>query len=157
MAILIRPARESDAPRLVEFNCGIARETEDLELNLAKIVPGVAAVLADRTKGFYLVADDAGLAVGQLMVTYEWSDWRNGWIWWLQSVYVDAAYRRKGIFRQLYEALVAAANEAGNVAALRLYVEKHNARALATYQDLGMLQMPFDLYQQTFQDVRESP
>ena len=107
-------------------------------LTRQSLVAASNASSTDPAKGFYLVAESAGQIVGQLMVTYEWSDWRDGWIWWIQSVYVREDHRRHGVFRSLYEAVVEQARSAGNVVGIRLYVEKDNTRAQATYQRLGM-------------------
>jgi ribosomal protein S18 acetylase RimI-like enzyme len=136
--IRVRAARADDAATIVEWNCLLARESEGKELDRARIVPGVRAVLADPNKGRYFVAEREGVLAGQLMHTFEWSDWRNGQIWWLQSVYVPAAERKGGVFRALYEHLVAAAEADPEVVALRLYAETHNEAALATYRRLGM-------------------
>lgn len=137
--IRVRPARPEDEAVIVEWNTRLARETEGKELDPTRIVPGVRAVLADPHKGRYFVAERAdGELVGQLMHTMEWSDWRNGQIWWLQSVYVPAAHRGAGVFRALYEHLEQAALSDPEVVALRLYVENHNEAAMATYRRLGM-------------------
>lgn len=136
--IRVRSARPDDEATIVEWNCLLARETEAKELDRARIVPGVRAVLADARKGRYFIAEIGGAPAGQLMHTYEWSDWRNGQIWWLQSVYVPAQHRKGGVFRALYDHLVAAAEADPEVVALRLYAETHNEAALATYRRLGM-------------------
>jgi GNAT superfamily N-acetyltransferase len=135
--LMIRLAAFSDAPTLVSFNAAMALETEELHLDPAILAHGVAAVLNDSSKGIYFVAEVEGRVVGQLMVTYEWSDWRNGNIWWLQSVYVAPAHRRRGIFTALYRHAQAQARDAGAVA-LRLYVERDNAGAQETYRRCGM-------------------
>jgi ribosomal protein S18 acetylase RimI-like enzyme len=135
----VRLARLADETVIVDWNGRLARETEGKELDPARIVPGVRAVLTDPHKGRYFVAEDAnGELLGQLMHTMEWSDWRNGQIWWLQSVYVPAAHRGTGVFRALYEHLEQAALADPEVVALRLYVENHNEAAIATYHRLGM-------------------
>ncbi|NNF16112.1 MAG: GNAT family N-acetyltransferase [Gammaproteobacteria bacterium] len=134
----IRNARETDAAVIVEFNQGIASETENLTLPDAVIRAGVENVLQDRTRGVYYVACDGDQVVGQLMVTLEWSDWRNGWIWWIQSVYVKADYRKQGVFRALYAHVKNLATEDPSVCGLRLYVEQNNTRAQQTYLSLGM-------------------
>ena len=137
--IRVRPAGPDDEAVIVEWNCLLARETEGKELDRARIVPGVRAVLADPQKGRYFVAESgSGELVGQLMHTMEWSDWRNGWIWWLQSVYVPASHRGHGVFRALFEHLERVALAGPEVVALRLYVEDHNEAAVATYHRLGM-------------------
>lgn len=138
MALAVRDAVAADAEVIAEFNSQLAWETEQKRLDPATISAGVRAVLLDRRKGRYLVACDGETVVGQLMHTYEWSDWRNGDIWWLQSVYVSQSYRRRGVFRLLFEHLAEAARHEPNVVGIRLYVEEHNTAAQATYTKLGM-------------------
>ena len=123
---------------IVEFNCRLAEESEGKMLDRAHVEPGVQAVLADEHKGRYLIAEAGGRPVGQLMHTREWSDWRNGDIWWLQSVYVHPDYRRLGVFRALFERLRSEAEAEPGVVGLRLYVEEHNTRAHETYRKLGL-------------------
>src|SRR5207253_9625704 len=102
MPIRIRPAVPADVGVLCEFNQRVAAETEAKTLDPQVVAAGVAAVLADPAKGFYYVAEDQGEVLGQLMITGEWSDWRNAWIWWIQSVFVRPEARRRGVFRALY-------------------------------------------------------
>jgi ribosomal protein S18 acetylase RimI-like enzyme len=134
----VRLAAETDAPALVDFNQAMALETEGKRLDPEKISSGVSAVFNDASKGFYVVAENDGEIIGGLMVTYEWSDWRNGWFWWIQSVYVLPAGRGKGVYRRLYEFVKQRAIKAGGVCGFRLYVEKENERAQAVYEKLGM-------------------
>lgn len=138
MPIQIRLARPADWPTIVDFNCRLAVESEGKELNREHLEPGVKAVLADARKGRYLVAEADGRIVGQLMHTYEWSDWRNGDIWWLQSVYVVPEFRRQGVFRALFDRLQSEAEADPAVVGLRLYVEDNNTRAHETYRNLGL-------------------
>jgi GNAT superfamily N-acetyltransferase len=138
MEIIIRPALAADWPVIVDFNCRLAQESEGKQLKREHVEPGVQALLADPHKGRYLLADVAGKTVGQLMHTYEWSDWRNGNIWWLQSVYVHPNFRRHGVFRALFDRLHAEAQADPGVVGLRLYVEEHNSRAHETYRNLGL-------------------
>ena len=145
MTPTIRSAQPSDAPAIVEFNRRLALETEDKVLDPGVLSAGVAAVLGDSTRGLYFVAERDGDVVGQLMITYEWSDWRNGWIWWLQSVYVRADQRSRGIFRSLFEHAVEQARAAGQVVSVRLYVEKDNRSAQAIYKNLGFAEMHFQM------------
>ena len=147
--ILIRAARREDWPVIAEYNCRLAWESEQKRLDPAKIEPGVQAVLNDPTKGRYFVAETQGRVIGQLMVTWEWSDWRNGQIWWLQSVYVAAEFRQQGVFRQLFEHLVAL-GQAEQVLGVRLYVEEHNARAQQTYEKLGLNQAGYHVMERWF-------
>lgn len=138
MTLTIRRATPADAPVLVAFNAAIAWETEHKRLDPAVLAAGVGAVLADPARGFYTVAERGGEVVGQMMITYEWSDWRNGWFWWIQSVYVAEIARREGVFRALYRAIEQRAAADPSVIGLRLYFESENARAQATYRALGM-------------------
>jgi GNAT superfamily N-acetyltransferase len=133
----VRPAVPDDWPVIVEFNCLLAEESEGKRLDRAHVEPGVKALLADPRKGRYFVAEADGEIVGQLMHTYEWSDWRNGDIWWLQSVYVHRDYRRQGVFRALFDRLRSEAEADLGVVGLRLYVEEQNTRAHATYENLS--------------------
>lgn len=134
----IRPATPDDLPTIVEFNRRLALETEAITLSVEALTQGVRAALLDPLKARYFVAEIAGRIVGQIMHTREWSDWRNGHIWWLQSVYVHEDFRRAGVFRGLVEQLRAEAQAAPDVVGLRLYVERHNDRAAATYDRLGL-------------------
>jgi ribosomal protein S18 acetylase RimI-like enzyme len=134
----IRRAGPVDAPTIVEFNCRLAKESEGTVLDEATVRQGVAAALADPNKGPYFLAEDANGIVGQMQITFEWSDWRNGWLWWIQGVYVRPEARRQGVFRALYEHVVAEARENPEVIGLRLYVERENRSAQETYQRLGM-------------------
>ena len=134
--LAVRPARLDDAPAIVDFNHRLALETEQKKLDHETLVKGVDAILRDPRLGRYHVATLAGRIVGQLMVTEEWSDWRNGSLWWLQSVYVDAEHRGRGVFRLLLNKVSALGREAGAIG-LRLYVERHNVRAHSTYQRAG--------------------
>jgi GNAT superfamily N-acetyltransferase len=134
--VAVRPARLDDAAAIVEFNHRLALETEQKKLDHDTLVKGVDAILRDPRLGRYFVATAGERVVGQTMVTEEWSDWRNGRLWWLQSVYVDAQWRGRGVFRLLLNKVGALGREAG-VIGLRLYVERHNLRAHATYQRAG--------------------
>ncbi len=139
--IQIRKAVLEDWPCLAAGNIALAAETEDKRLPQEKIEPGVRAVLKDERKGQYFVACDESRVVGQVMSTWEWSDWRDGEIWWLQSVYILPDYRGRGIFRALYEHVYQLARNSENVVGLRLYVEQENLPAQQTYRKLGM-QLP---------------
>ena len=123
---------------LARFNVELAKESENLALDPPEVRAGVAELLRDPAKGTYFVAVSDGAIVGQLLITHEWSDWRNGDFWWVQSVYVRPDYRRQGIFQALFEHVVASAQRQGNVSAIRLYVEKNNQPALKTYRRLGL-------------------
>ncbi len=139
MSLTIRRATTADERVLVEFNAALAWETEHKRLKLEVLTAGVRAVFADPAKGFYTIAlNEHGEVVGQMMVTFEWSDWRNGWFWWVQSVYVREDARRNGVFRALYREMQRQAAADSGVIGLRLYVEEDNERARATYAALGM-------------------
>jgi len=135
----IRDASTADADVLADFNSRMAEETEGRTLDQAVVGPGVAALLADSDKGRYWVAEIDGMVVGQLMVTYEWSDWRNGTLWWIQSVYIHPSFRRQGVFSALYQHVESLALAEPDVCGLRLYVEQGNTRAQRTYKKLGMV------------------
>lgn len=139
MSIAIRPARPNDHETIVEFNALLAAETEGRTLDSDTLRAGVARVLAEPALGRYFVAERAGNVAGQLMITYEWSDWRNGLFWWLQSVYVPAAHRRQGVFRALYRHVEAAARAEPGCCGLRLYVDERNRAAQDVYRALGMV------------------
>lgn len=146
-AVLVRRAEPRDAPILVEFNAAMARETEELELDRARLALGVGAALGDAGRGFYLLAELGAAALGCLMVTREWSDWRNGWIWWIQSVYVAPHGRRRGVYSALHRRVLELARREGDVVGLRLYVERKNLPAQATYRRLGMQPSHYELFE----------
>ena len=133
----VRSATLRDLDVVVRYNAAIARETEHKELDLPTLSEGVAAALARPHECRYFVAEVEGRVVGQAAVTYEWSDWRNGRFWWLQSVYVEAAYRRRGVFTALFHHIRDLARADAESCGLRLYVEEDNARAQQTYARLG--------------------
>lgn len=145
--IVIRAAQASDLEALVRFNQGIALETEDKELDHDTLTQGVAALLGDESLGFYTVATCKDQVVACLMVTREWSDWRNGAFWWIQSVYVDVGFRRQGIYRKLYQHVKSLASS-NNVCGFRLYVEKDNTIAQQTYVNQGMHETVYRMYEQ---------
>lgn len=136
--VQVRPAVAADAGLLVEFALAMAAETEAKALERTTVERGIATALADPGLARYFVAERAGAVVGGLMLTYEWSDWRCGLWWWIQSVYVLPAARRQGVFSALYRAVEQAARAQPGVCGLRLYVERGNLQAQATYAALGM-------------------
>lgn len=146
----VRSATDGDAGRLVAFNRAMARETEGKELDEIVLRRGIDAVLADPSRGRYFVAERAGEPVGALMVTTEWSDWRDGDFWWIQSVYVVPGARRSGVFRGLYAHVEAAARAEPRVSGLRLYVERENVAARSTYEAIGMERSHYDMYEVDF-------
>ena len=133
----VRPATPADVDVIVEFNAALAEETEHLRLDAATLREGVLALLDGRAPGRYWAAELDGQVVGQLLITFEWSDWRNRMVWWIQSVHVAPDARRHGVFRALYETARREAQAAG-AAGLRLYVDATNTRAQAVYTALGM-------------------
>ena len=143
----IRQAAVDDGETITRFNAAMALESEGISLDRATLRSGVDAALVDETKAFYLIAEADGNPVGQLMVTTEWSDWRNGWIWWIQSVYVKPEARRQGVYRRLYERLTDMAGARGDIRGMRLYVMRENWVAKQTYEALGMSHSEYDLYE----------
>ncbi|MBS0011651.1 MAG: GNAT family N-acetyltransferase [Bacteroidales bacterium] len=135
--LFIREARIIDAEKIIAFQKDMAMETENMSLNHDIINRGVHAVFADPHKGQYYVAEYNNEVIGSLLVTYEWSDWRNSFVWWIQSVYILPAHRRKGVFKDLYLHVRETALQNG-VAGLRLYVETENMTAQKTYTAMGM-------------------
>lgn len=133
----VRRAQARDLEIICDFNRRLAEESEGKTLDLAVLRPGVAAALADTHKGVYFVAEEEGRILGQVGVTYEWSDWRNGWFWWIQSVYVRPEARRRGVFRSIFTHIEREARAQGDVIGLRLYVERENTAAHATYERMG--------------------
>jgi ribosomal protein S18 acetylase RimI-like enzyme len=126
----------------------MALETENKQLPAEILRPGVAAVFDDENKGFYVVADEDGVAVGGLLVTYEWSDWRNKWFWWIQSVYVVPEYRGQGFYSKMYDFVKDLAGSRGNVCGFRLYVEKENEVAQRVYEKVGMVKTYYLMYEE---------
>ena len=143
-----RIAVGEDAATLAGFNRAMALETESKSLPMETLLPGVEAVLRNPDHGFYVVADSGSGIAGSLLVTYEWSDWRNGRIWWIQSVYVRPDFRRRGIYRSLHEFVRERARAAGGVVGIRLYVERENVTAQRTYAALGMTETPYRIYEE---------
>ncbi|MCW5579496.1 MAG: GNAT family N-acetyltransferase [Dokdonella sp.] len=141
--ITIRDASEGDRDFLVHSNAAMAQETEAKVLDRAILARGVAALLAAPQRGFYLIAERAGERVGCLLVTHEWSDWRNGVWWWLQSVYVRPECRGRGVFAAMYRRIRAEARSTPGVCGLRLYVERENHPAQQVYAKLGMRDEPY--------------
>jgi GNAT superfamily N-acetyltransferase len=150
MNISIRQATPTDAAIVARFNALMAIETESKTLDAALLQRGVEALLADPSKGIYFLAESEGVVVGQTMITYEWSDWRNGTFWWIQSVYVTQEGRGNGVFRSLYEHIHSLARSRTDVCGLRLYVEENNTRARQTYERLGMRQSHYRMYEMDF-------
>lgn len=153
-AIKIRRAATRDAKELISFNRAMALETERKELWPRIIGAGVRGLLRRPDSGFYSVAESGGEVIGALMVTKEWSDWRNGDFWWIQSVYVKPEYRRRGVYRRMYAYLRGLAAKERAVCGFRLYVERDNRRAQATYRASGMERTPYLVYEHLKRGVR---
>ncbi len=146
--ILIRPACADDVPRLADWAAAMALETESLRLDPARLRRGIERVLAEPQRGGYWLAERDGTPAGTLMLTYEWSDWRCADWWWIQSVYVAPAHRRRGVFAALYRHVHHAAQAQGEaVCGLRLYVERDNLTAQRTYAGLGMDESHYRLFE----------
>lgn len=150
----VRPAILADCEFIVDCNAAMARETEALELDRARLARGVQRLLAEPARGFYLVAEVDGRPAGCVLVTHEWSDWRDGDWWWLQSVYVVPEARRRGVFRALHEALLQRAEADPDVVGLRLYVERDNRTAQATYASLGLRETRYLMREAAFARAR---
>lgn len=161
--ISARRANPADKERIAAFQQAMALETEGKTLDPETLRHGIAAVFQDPRKGFYIVAmasanadsgdddvdaqDAAAPVVGSLLITYEWSDWRNATFWWIQSVYVHPDWRRMGVYRRMYAYVTAAAHARKDICGIRLYVERANAVAQQTYANLGMRKSHYDLYE----------
>lgn len=146
----IREARPEDAKKIAEYNRAMAWETEEKGLDALTVLKGVQAGLAQPGLCRYFVAAVDGLVVGQAMVTYEWSDWRNGELWWIQSVYVHPGHRRRGIFRELFQHIQSIAQNNPRVRGLRLYVEADNQTGKNVYHSLGMVHAGYHVYEREF-------
>jgi ribosomal protein S18 acetylase RimI-like enzyme len=146
--VTVRTATAADADRLARFNAAMAEETENKTLSPETVRAGVQSLLDDPSRGFYLVAVRDEAVVGSLMITTEWSDWRNGQFWWIQSVYVQPAARRTGVYTALHRAVRRRAKAAGDVCGLRLYVERGNEGARETYEALGMTETSYRMYEE---------
>ena len=149
-AIVIRQALPSDIDVLASNHRAMALETENKTLDVDTTIRGTRAVLEDPVKGFYLIAERNERMVGQLLVTFEWSDWRAGNFWWIQSVYVESAARRTGVYRALHDTVLDLARKNKDVCGVRLYVDKDNQHAQATYRAMGMQPAHYDIYEVDF-------
>ena len=144
--MIIRQATINDTAAIADFNIKMAKETEDLALIPDVINAGVRNMIENPAMGFYLVAEDNHVIQASLMVTTEWSDWRNGLFWWIQSVYVQPQYRRMGLYSKLYEKVKNLAQDNNNVCGFRLYVEHENVTAQKTYRSLGMEKTDYQMF-----------
>ena len=150
---VIRNATREDVAFLADCNIAMAWESEEKRLDRDVLTRGIVAVFDHPERGFYIVAERGGERVGSLLITHEWSDWRNGGWWWIQSVYVMLDARRRGVFASMYREIESRARTTTGVIGLRLYVEKENTRAQATYAALGMEPAHYSLYQASFVDL----
>ncbi len=150
----IRLARLEDVATIVSFSAAMALETEGRHLDQARLREGTIALLESPARGFFMVAEmahtDQAQLAGQLMITYEWSDWRNAAFWWVQSVYVDPRWRRRGVFTQMHQAVVQKAKSRTDVCGVRLYVDKDNTIAHTTYERLGLVRSAYQVYESDF-------
>ncbi len=149
-AITIRRANLNDLECIVRANAAMALETESKMLDESALQAGVLAALENPALGFYLLAEMDGQAVGQLLITAEWSDWRNACFWWIQSVYVAPEFRQRGVYRALHQRALQAATAEGNICGIRLYVERTNHLAQQVYVNLGMRLSHYDMYELEF-------
>ncbi|MBA39321.1 MAG: GNAT family N-acetyltransferase [Dehalococcoidia bacterium] len=148
--ISIREGSISDTPTISRFQQQMALETESKILKESTIRKGVESVLKCPNKGFYIIAETDSQIIGSLLVTFEWSDWRNGWFFWIQSVFVDAKYRRQGVYRVMHSEVIRRTKASGNCCGIRLYVEKDNRNAQKVYKTLGMHETDYYLYEEEF-------
>lgn len=147
----VRSARTGDVPVIVEFNRAMAAESEDKGLEPAVLERGVRHLLEHPAEGLYLIVEsDDGTPAACLMITYEWSDWRAGRFWWIQSVYVAPSYRRQGVYTLMHEHVRRLAGDDPQSCGLRLYVEHENRGAMATYRAMGMVETHYRLYEEEF-------
>jgi GNAT superfamily N-acetyltransferase len=145
--MLIRPANRTDAKGIARNNMTLARETEDIHIKYEESLAGTTSLIDNREKGFYLIAEEDQEIIGQMLVTFEWSDWRNKNIWWIHRIFVKEKWRKKDVFKQLINELKRRSFEE-NVFAIRLYVSPENRDAINTYEKIGMEKAPFLIYQQ---------
>lgn len=146
--VIVRKARFEESDTIINFNINMAKETENIELPYEKIAPGVRGLFSNPEYGFYIVAEIDGEIAASMMITYEWTDWRNGIFWWIQSVYVREEFRRKGIYSKMYEWVKDQVKSKKDVFGFRLYVEKENINAQKTYEALGMKETVYKMYEE---------
>lgn len=150
----VRLAGRGDAEQIASFSAAMAFETEGRRLDLERLSEGTRALLESPDRGFFMVAEleegEKRQLLGQLMITYEWSDWRNGSFWWIQSLYVDPAWRRQNVFRRMHEAVMARAKTTPNVCGVRLYVEEGNSLAQAVYRRVGLTPSSYAIFETDF-------
>jgi GNAT superfamily N-acetyltransferase len=145
--ITIQKAEPQHIDVLIDFQQRLAHESEGVVLDASTLRKGMQALFADPGKGFYNIVSDDGEIVACHMITYEWSDWRNGMVWWLQSVYVKESHRKKGIFKMMYDNVISLIGKNPNLIGLRLYVDKSNERAMKVYGAMGMDGSHYTVYE----------
>lgn len=151
--IVVRRAGLDDVPTIVSFSAAMALETEGRELDRDRLRAGTLALLGSLSHGFFMVAEvlrPNPRLIGQLMITYEWSDWRNAVFWWIQSVYVDPASRRQGVYRRMHDTVVALGKADPTVCGIRLYVARDNGSARAVYRRVGLAPSVYEIYEEDF-------
>jgi GNAT superfamily N-acetyltransferase len=150
----VRRAKPEDAAMIESFSAAMALETEGRRLDLGRLHDGTIALLESPDRGFFMVAEleqaDDRRLLGQLMITYEWSDWRNGVFWWIQSVYVDPAWRRQGVYRTMHQHMLREAKARKDICGLRLYVEQNNQRAQQVYHQVGLSPSSYQVFEEDF-------
>jgi ribosomal protein S18 acetylase RimI-like enzyme len=152
--MIIRQATINDAAAIADFNIKMAKETEDIDLITDVIKAGVRNMIENPVMGFYLVAEEDDIIQASLMVTNEWSDWRNGLFWWIQSVFIQPQFRRMGLYSKLYKKVKTLAQDRGNVVGFRLYVEHENITAQKTYRSLGMEKTNYQLFEEMKSEIK---
>jgi RimJ/RimL family protein N-acetyltransferase len=145
--LTIQKANRTHLDALVEFQQGLASETENLSLDNDTLRKGLSTLFDDPSKGVYFVVLDGDTPVGCHLITYEWSEWRNGMVWWMQSVYITKAYRQQGVFRMMFDNIMRIIDETPGLLGLRLYVDKSNEKAMRVYESLGMDGSHYTVYE----------
>ncbi len=148
----VSKAQQSDIKEIIQFNINMAMETENKKLNKETVTKGVQEVFNTPSLGYYIIVKDSSGILGCLMITYEWSDWRNGLFWWIQSVYVKNEYRRKGVYRKMYKFIHERAIADKKCTGIRLYVENNNSIAQKVYNSLGMTETYYKLFEVDFNE-----
>ena len=148
----VSKAQKSDIPEIINFNINMAMETENKKLDEQTVTQGVRKVFSSPSLGYYIIVKNTSGILGCLMITYEWSDWRNGLFWWIQSVYVKKEYRRKGVFRKMYNFIHEKAISDKKCTGIRLYVENNNSIAQKVYTNLGMSKTYYKLFEEDFNE-----
>ncbi len=148
--ISIREGTSTDATLISNFQRHMALETESKILDEDTVLKGVEKVLTSSDRGFYIIAEVTSKVIGSLMVTFEWSDWRNGWFFWIQSVFVDGSYRRQGVYRLMHDEVINRCKASKDCCGIRLYVERNNINAQKVYKNLGMHETDYYLFEEEF-------